>query len=157
MSALIVDFPHQRESCSSSTKIAKVKKSVSISPMSSMLVYKRSAETDEANLWLTSSDYQSYKADRLQSIRDVLSSIDDDFDVSMMNGLENILTTKIVKTVYSNRKRRCQMVLKEQARQWEAGIDDPEMIASVSRQFSEWSVKRALQIGSTRGFAEVSP
>ena len=58
----------------------------------------------------------------------------------------HVLTRYIVKKVSMSRQQHRVEVLKEQGRQKEKGIYDPELLACASRRHSVWSMKRTKKI-----------
>ena len=64
-----------------------------------------------------------------------------------MNGVENLLTTKIIKIRVLYRKRLLDSVLEEQERQHDSGEYDATRLARISKHYSKWTVKRARLIG----------
>ena len=172
MSTLIVDFAHLRESFRNTSK------SVKFSAMSEMRIYERPDKFDACSMYYSNKDYQDMKTANENAVQAVNrryhlsksprheTSIDDsevikaqqeeDVDIiCKINGLENNLSPKMSKKVFVNRRRRCIDVLAEQSRQDETGEYDPEQLASVSRRYSKWSVKRANQLASIQAFGQV--
>lgn len=74
------------------------------------------------------------------------NSTEDDLEIDL-NGIEHLVTPSITDEVIKC-KVNCQCaVLQEQARQVNAGKNDPDKIARASLIHSKWATKRALKIG----------
>ena len=79
-----------------------------------------------------------------------------DFHPDAIFGNEKLLTLKLMKEVVAAQKNCMSAVLLEQARQIEAGEDDPDAIAHASHQFSRAAVARARAIGLLQAGDSVS-
>jgi len=99
---------------------------------------------------------KSSRHDTAISDSEDIKAQEEDMDIIyMINGLENILSLRMIKKVSVNQRQRCIEVLAEQSSQDETGEYDPEKLASVSRRYSKWSVKRANQLASIQAFGQV--
>ena len=112
-------------------------------------------------MYLSKDDYATFRSANRQDIREInprykilkcarghdsTNDLHASFDNNLLIGLEHVLTPNIVKKVSMSRQQHRVEVLKEQGRQKEKGIYDPELLACASRRHSVWSMKRTEKI-----------
>lgn len=157
MSALIVDFPPDRE------PRAKAK-ALRFAPMSELQLYYQSPDefkTFKSDLFYSDGELREMKiantktVQKLHRLYQALSSmglgieeISKHLDGLVIIGLENYLTLDLTRRLLRRRKERTSAVLLEQVRQGVSGEADPDEIARVSRNCSRWARKRAVTIAS---------
>ena len=114
------------------------------------LSYKHKTE-----LWFTDHEMKSFRNQTVLLLRNINANsmtiaqyADRNIqDTSVFMGLERFFSKKTPKEIVYKRKAICRAVCSEQQRQLEAGIYDPDEMASISQAASEWSRNRARIIG----------
>ena len=148
---LIVEFPQRL----GQTGGKRAKKTVHFSSVHEIRDFERHEyEADTTKFWHTRQEYTVMKKRNTDFVRQVhkryssSSSRDSLFDGDAeMNGVENLLTTKIIKIRVLYRKQVLDSVLEEQERQYDSGEYDARRLARISKYYSKWTVKRARLIG----------
>ena len=142
---LIVDFPHQIHGSSPNTP------RVSFSDHIEGKIVENLSHKHKTDLWFTHDEMKSFKTQTVFLLRSIKANrmtmsqyanmnIQ---DTSVFMGLERYLSEKTSKDILYKRKAICRAVSSEQQRQLEAGIYDPDEMASVSQAVSDWCRKRA--------------
>ena len=152
MSALIVDFPRERN------------RKVHFSSMSDLWVYERDDGKDKSKIWYSEEEYVRMKLDFKRSIlnkyeTNISSDGQGQVDATgsarrheglNINGQEvdesddiDLLGPNVVRWVHAHKANHTRAVLEEQERQDRSGESNPSKIASVSQRYSQWSTIRA--------------
>ena len=109
-----------------------------------------SSEGYKADLWLTDLEIQSFRYQMaltlrsLSSTRMSMAELFTEVNVETIMGLESYLCED---TIPNRKDAILTAVLSEQERQMDAGIYNPEKIATISLQISSSSARRANMIG----------
>jgi len=149
MSDLIVAFFPSSRSTS--------KRTVQFSTTSQLKFVERTdATTDASTLWYKNKDYREMRVETTKAVlqaRLAFTSVKseskevNEMDEVTLTGIENILTSGIIKKTKACRVQHINAVLEEQKSQACAGVYDADRLSSVSRHHSKSSAKRARTIG----------
>ena len=149
MSDLIVAFFPSSRSTS--------KRTVQFSTTSQLKFVERTdATTDASTLWYKNKDYREMRVETTKAVlqaRLAFTSVKseskevNEMDEVTLTGIENILTSGIIKKTKACRAHHINAVLEEQKSQACAGVYDAHRLSSVSRHYSKSSAKRARTIG----------
>ena len=142
---LIVDFPHQIHGSSPNTP------RVSFADHIEGKIVENLSHKHKTDLWFTHHEMKSFKTQTVFLLRSIKANrmtmsqyanmnIQ---DTSVFMGLERYLSKKTSKAIVYKRKAICRAVRSEQQRQLDAGLYDPDTMASVSQAVSDWCRKRA--------------
>ena len=150
MSDLIVDFPNRNS--------LPAKAEVHFAPMTQITFIEQINDKYADSLWYSQQDYKAMRVANKQAVLhahrrlgDAMSlssssSIDDQED-GCLTGIENILTPSAIRKTKARRMQCTRAILLEQDRQYEAGVDDPEKLARISRHYSTPASRKAQKVG----------
>lgn len=162
MDNLVVDFPGR---CAVSKKKAKVRNAaVSFSTSSQLHIIERI--NDKSEIWYSVQDYKAMniaakhaalmmnKQYRRSSssrqhgrvVADASSSSSLGMD-DRLTGIEHLISPSVIRAIKHRRAECSKAVLREQQRQVESGIYDPDSVAFASHSHSKHAAKRARAIG----------
>jgi len=148
MADLIVGFPPEKEQLRSTSSTSR-KRRVSFSKFSILISTKKTDETvPTSSRWYTDEEIKSFKIDRARMIQTVISS--SNLKNSLVFGLEGYLcaNSKAFRGGPQQRRKDIQeAVLNEQHRQQSDDVEDPRILAKVSKRASRLCRKRAHVIG----------
>ena len=116
-------------------------------------LFEKHDNDSRTEIWYNDRDYKVMKRANVreaQSAHKILQELATSSDVNSTDsveelidpcimvtaGLENMLTSKILKKTYAVRKIHKKAVLNEQEKQYQAGVSDPDRLASVSCIYS---------------------
>jgi len=150
MADLIVGFPPEKEQRNSAPSTSR-KRRVSFSKFSMLLSTEKTEEETvptSSSRWYTNEEIKSFKIDRARMIQTVMSS--SNLKTSFVFGLEGYLCANCLAYRGGPQQRRKDIqeaVLDEQHRQQSDDVEDPRMLAKVSKRASRLCRKRARVIG----------
>ena len=155
---LIVDFPRRWPSKGIETKEEAKPSSVHFSQMSTVVFFQD--DIDPNKIWYSAEAYTKMRENLKQASIDVQKKLSlsqrnsyvNSFEstpseTKCLTGIEHLLSVKLIKKAYVCRMKCLNAVLEEQKRQFIRGEYDPDALARVSQQYSNWSSKRAFIIG----------
>jgi len=155
MSGLIVDFPRHRPAQSRTT----VRRKVRFSEKSSAKFFRRYSRSDAARLWYSEEEnaamkweYKQHAASTQMRLallveREGAASLHRAAEELDLFGVENLMTSQIMKRVVESRRKVVHAVMKEQARQKHMQEYDIQLLAAAARRHTRWSTERSYAIG----------
>jgi len=150
MADLIVGFPPEKEQLRSTSSTSR-KRRVSFSKFSILISTEKTDENETVPTsyrWYTDEEIKSFKIDRARMIQTVISS--SNLKNSLVFGLEGYLcaNSKAFRGGPQQRRKDIQeAVLNKQHRQQSDDVEDPRILAKVSKRASSLCRKRARVIG----------
>ena len=165
MANLIVDFPCEHfDPCTNDDQGGR-RLSVEFAETSEVVVVDRHSPSDAHNVWYSELDLDAMKSAHKRDVRDVhkrlhlLSLIDDDDSASSAQmeeelmdgmelfGIENLISSKLIRKKLSVRSQYSRAILEEQSRQNGSKVYDPCRLARVAHENSRWAVNRGHAVG----------
>ena len=145
---ILVDFPHHpHDSFPNAPR-------VSFADHNEIVFIENLSHKYKAELWFTDSEMKSFKTQTVLLLINIKTNMTmaqyaemNVQDTSAFMGLEKFMSKKTPKEIVYKREALYRTVHSEQQRQFESGIDDPDVMAKISLGWSDWSRKRANIIG----------
>ena len=154
---LIVDFPRSKRCSSDSSESGCLKRcmSVQFSERVKVQLYERHDNISSSELWYSKVDYKimiSLKKQAILEARQQICSVSasDSIETDCLDnltGLENHLTTNIVKKTLLSRLKCMYAVMNEQERQRLSEEHCPYSLQCVAQYHTKWTAQRARTIG----------